>query len=164
MTPFLTALDKVHEVKDFKCGKVVLDEWLQQTARQHQANNISQTFVLVDEGAQREVLGFYALTLRGLTSNEDLPQAIAKRLPRKVPGITLARLAVKESEQWKKIGEELLVDAMMRARDAAKGVGGWGLFVDAKDEEGASFYQKYGFTPFPSNPLVLVMPFASMPA
>jgi GNAT superfamily N-acetyltransferase len=163
MTPFVTALDKVHEVKDFTCGKVVLDVWLQQTARQHQANSISQTFVLVAETAPTVILGFYALTLRGLTSNEDLPPEIAKRLPRKVPGITLARLAVMESEQGKNYGEELLVDAMLRARDAAKGVGGWGLFVDAKDEEAASFYQKYGFTPCPSNPLVLVMPFASMP-
>lgn len=58
---------------------------------------------------------------------------------------------------------ELLVDAMSRARHASKSVGGWGLFVDAKDEEAAAFYRKYGFMVLPSNPLILVMPFAGMP-
>lgn len=163
MTQFVTALDKTHEVKDFHCGTVALDAWLQQTARQHQANSISQTFVLVDDRAPSVILGFYALTLRGLTSSEELPPEIAKRLPRTVPGITLARLAVRKSEQGKNYGEELLVDAMIRARNAAKGVGGWGFFVDAKNEQAASFYRKYGFMQLPSNPLILVMPFASMP-
>jgi GNAT superfamily N-acetyltransferase len=163
MNTFVTVLEAVHEVKDFQCGEAALDMWLQQTARQHQANSISQTFVLVADGTPDVILGFYALTLRGLTSIDELPPEIAKRLPRKVPGITLGRLAVKESEQGKNYGEELLVDAMIRARNASKGVGGWGLFVDAKDVQAAAFYQKYGFTPLPSNPLILVMPFASMP-
>ena len=30
-----------------------------------------------------------------------------------------------------------------------------GLFVEAKDEEASSFYQHFGFVPFPSNPLKL---------
>lgn len=163
MARFITALDKTHDVKAFHCGTAALDVWLQQIARQHQANSISQTFVLVDHTDPGVILGFYALTLRGLTASEELPPETAKRLPRKLPGITLARLAVKDREQGKNYGEELLVDAMIRARNAAKGVGGWGFFVDAKDERAASFYKKYGFLQLPSKPLVLVMPFASMP-
>lgn len=163
MARFITALDKTHDVKSFHCGIAALDVWLQQIARQHQAHSISQTFVLVDDTDPGVILGFYALTLRGLTPSEELPPETAKRLPRKLPGITLARLAVKDSEQGKNYGEELLVDAMIRARNAARGVGGWSFFVDAKDERAASFYKKYGSLQLPSNPLVLVMPFASMP-
>ena len=164
MTSFVTALDKTHEVNHFHCGVVALDKWLQQTARQHQANSISQTFVLVDDEAPNVILGFYALTVRGLTTSEELPPHIAKRLPRKVPGITLARLAISKSEQGQRYGEKLLVDAMIRARNAAKSVGGWGFFVDAKDEQATAFYQKYGFVPLPSNYFILVMPFSSMPS
>jgi ribosomal protein S18 acetylase RimI-like enzyme len=70
---------------------------------------------------------------------------------------------VSESEQGRKYGEKLLVDAMVRVRNAAKSVGGWGFFVDAKNELAASFYREYGFVRLPSSPLVFVMPFASMP-
>jgi GNAT superfamily N-acetyltransferase len=163
MNTFVTALETVHEVKDFQSGNVALDVWLQQTARQHEANSISKTFVLVDDDAPSVILGFYALALRDLTPGDELPSEIAKRLPRKVPGITLARLAVKDREQGNGYGEELLVDAMRRARNASKSVGGWGLFVDSKDEQAASFYKKYGFIQLPSNPLILVIPFARMP-
>jgi GNAT superfamily N-acetyltransferase len=163
MKTFVTALETVHEVRDFECGKIELDRWLQETARQHQANSISQTYVLVGEDEPTKIVGFYALTLRGLTPIDELPPMIAKRLPRKIPGITLGRLAVSKKEQGKNHGEALLIDAMIRARSASKGVGGWGLFVDAKDASAAAFYEKYGFTPLPSNPLILVMPFANMP-
>jgi GNAT superfamily N-acetyltransferase len=153
----------VHEVKYFNCGNEILNKWLQQTARQHQKNSISQTFVLAEEDAPGTVLGFYALALRAMTPSEELPADVAKKLPWSVPGITLARLAVQEGEQGKRYGEDLLVDAMIRARNASKGVGGWALFVDAKDQKAAAFYRKYGFTPLPSNPLMLFMPFADMP-
>jgi GNAT superfamily N-acetyltransferase len=163
MSPLVTTLSNEHDVKKFNSGNEALDSWLRQTSRQHQKNSISQTFVLVEEDAPSSILGFYALTLRELTPTDELPPAIQKRLPRKIPGITLARLAVSQTEQGKGFGEELLVDAMTRARDAAKVVGGWGLFIDAKDDDVAKFYIKYGFTPLPSNPLILVIPFASIP-
>ncbi|WP_083438998.1 GNAT family N-acetyltransferase [Herbaspirillum autotrophicum] len=163
MTPQIIALEKTHEVRRFNCGNDVLNRWLQQTARQHQKNSISQTFVLVKEDEPGTILGFYALSLRSMTPNEELPADVAKKLPWHVPGITLARLAVQEDEQGNRYGEELLVDAMTRSRNASKGVGGWALFIDAKDEKAAAFYLKYGFTPLPSNPLMLFMPFADMP-
>jgi GNAT superfamily N-acetyltransferase len=73
------------------------------------------------------------------------------------------RLGVQQGEQGKHYGENLLGDAMRRARAAALEVGGWSLFVNAKGDEAAGFYRKYGFISLPSNPLVLFMPFANMP-
>ncbi len=75
----------------------------------------------------------------------------------------MARLAVHKNEQGKRYGEDLLTDAMARAHNASKAVGGWALFVDAKDQKAADFYRKYGFTPLPSNPIILFMPFSDMP-
>lgn len=163
MTPFVVALEKVHDVKSFNCGNDVLNNWLGSIARQHQDNSLSQTFVLVDADFPQVVLGYYALALRSMTPKEALPREIAKKLPRNLPGITLARLGVQQGEQGKHYGEYLLVDAMRRARAAALEVGGWSLFVDAKDDQAAGFYRKYGFIPLPSNPLVLFMSFANMP-
>ncbi|MET3134485.1 putative GNAT family N-acyltransferase [Oxalobacteraceae bacterium GrIS 1.11] len=159
----VTPLAALHDLSSFSCGNVALDGWLQTIARQHQKNSISQTFILASDENPDRVLGFYALALRAMTSGQELPAKYAKRLPRQVPGITLGRLAIQEDEKGKRYGEELLVNAMRRARDAALRVGGWALFVDAKDEAAATFYRKYGFTPSPSNRLLLFMPVADMP-
>lgn len=164
MNPSVKALEEVHDVKSFNCGNDELDTWLRQVARQHTKNSISQTFILESEDDSSKILGFYALALRGMTPKEDLPEKISKKLPKSLPGITLARLAVDVNEQGNKYGEQLLVDAMIRARSASQAIGGWALFVDAKDDTASDFYKKYGFIPLPSNPLVLVMPFSSMPA
>lgn len=163
MNPFVNALDEVHDVNSFDCGTDTLNIWLRQVAKQHQKNYISQTFVLESEDDSSKVLGFYALALRGMTPTEDLPEKMAKKLPKGLPGITLARLAVHEDEQGKKFGELLLVDAMKRAFSASQSIGGWALFVDAKDAKASEFYKKYGFVALPSNPLVLFMPFKNMP-
>lgn len=56
-----------------------------------------------------------------MTPSEALLIEVAKKLPSNVPGITLARLAVDEREQGKRYGEDLLVNAMFRARNASKG-------------------------------------------
>ena len=95
--------------------------------------------------------------------SEELPQDLAKKLPRKIPGIRLGRLAVKRSVQGQGLGELLLVDAIERARRVLEHVGVHALFVDAKDEQAAAFYRKYSFRPLPSDPLRLVLPLARLP-
>ena len=160
----IVTLEAKHDVAGFDCGTPALNNWLQTMARQHQKRSISQTYVLVDGGTSDRILGYHVLAIRAMTPNVALPAAMAKRLPREVPGITLARLAVTLVEQGKGYGEMLLVDAMMRVRAVAAGVGGYAVFVDAKDADAATFYRKYGFTSFASEPLILFMPIASMPA
>ena len=163
MASSVIALEALHDVSAFDCGIPALTNWLQTTARQHQKKLISRTFVLVDDAQPSRILGYYALAIRAMTPSGDLPAVMAKRLPREVPGMTLARLAVGLMEQGKGHGELLLVDAMQRVRAVTAEVGGYALFVDAKDAGGAMFYRKYGFTPFESDPLILFMPIASMP-
>ncbi|MFZ6744663.1 GNAT family N-acetyltransferase [Undibacterium sp. JH2W] len=163
MTTFVTALEAVHDVRSFNCGNEVLNTWVQQIAKQHKKNLISQTFVIVHEDKPQVVLGFYSLAIRALISRDTLPPSMAKKLPANVPAITLGRLAVEESQQGRGYGEELLLDAMSRAKSAAEAVGGWALFVDAKDEKAAAFYLRYGFVAMPSNPLSLLIPIAHIP-
>jgi ribosomal protein S18 acetylase RimI-like enzyme len=159
----VTSLEAIHEVKEFDCGNQELNVFLRTTAGQHQRKYVSKTYVLVDDEAVTEVMGFYTLAVRRMIPKEELPPQMAKKLPREVPGFSLARLAVRNDLKGQHYGEYLLAHALDRAARVASEIGGFALFVDAKDEVGSAFYKKYGFTPFPENPLILCLPFDVIP-
>ena len=145
-----------HDRKAFASGSELLDAWLRQTAQQHQKRGISKTFVAVAEGVPTRILGYYALTACEVLS-QDLPEVLARKLPNRVPGIRLGRLAVDRSVQGQGLGEILLMNAISRSRQVLEHVGIHALFVDAKDDRAADFYARYGFRPLPSDPLRLLL-------
>lgn len=159
----VTPLESTHEVNMFDCGNDDLNEFLRAIASQHQRKFISKTYVLADEDAPTEVMGFYTVAVRKMIPKEALPPEMAKRLPREVPGFSLARLAVRSDLKGLYHGEYLLAHALNRAARVAAEIGGCALFVDAKDGASANFYRKYGFVPLPDNPLVLCFPFKHVP-
>ncbi len=163
MATRVVPLETTHEVQAFDCGNDDLNVFLQATAGQHQRKLISKTYVLVDDAVPTEVMGYYSLAVRGMVPKDELPPQMAKRMPREVPGFTLARLAIREDLKGQGHGEYLLYHALDRAARVAGEIGGYAAFVDAKDEQAAAFYKKYGFTPFPDDPLTLCLPFANMP-
>ena len=156
-------LETVHEVKEFDCGNNELNVFLKSTAGQHQRKFISKTYVLIDDGAPTEVMGFYTLAVRRMVPKDDLPLEMAKRLPREIPGFSLARLAVRHDLKGQHHGEYLLLHALDRVARVANEIGGFAMFVDAKNDAGANFYKKYGFIPFPDDPLTLCLPFKDIP-
>lgn len=163
MATLVTALSSIHDLKSFDCGNNELNTYLQSIAGQHQRKYISKTYVLVDEDNPTLVLGFYTLANRKMVLAKTLPAALKKRLPTEIPAFTLARLAIDVRHQKKEHGEYLLLHAMNRAARVADEIGGFALFVDAKDVAAAGFYRKYGYLPLPDNPLILCMPFSDMP-
>lgn len=162
MAKKIVALDKTHDTKAFDCGNADLNRWFRDIAMQHQKSGMSRTFVHADARDATQVAGFFSMAMRSLVRKEDLPEAMQKKLPRHVPGFTLARLAVAKAHQGQGLGAYLLLEAMERAQRAAENVGGFALFVDAK-EGAASFYAQYGFKALPSDPDTLVLPIAAMP-
>ncbi len=145
-----------HEREGFDCGRQELNDWLRQVARQHQDKGLSKTFVAIAEEMPDRICGYYALTLAEL-EYRHLPQAWRKKLPRRIPGVRLGRLAVDRQFQNKGLGKLLLVDALGRARRIYSEAGGIGLFVDAIDEQTALYYQHFGFAASPDNPLLLFL-------
>ena len=150
-----------HDRSGFDCGVEVLNLWLQRTALQHQGKGISRTFAALpadDAAVQRfqasghgaithnTILGFYALA-SAFVLLEDLPAVLAKKYPRQVPVTRLGRLAVQYGIGNQGLGKILLADAIARARVAAEAVGSAGIVVDAKNEDAARFYARYGFIP-----------------
>ncbi len=159
-----------HDRNGFDCGVEVLNLWLKQTALQHQGKGVSRTFVAVpaDEAAVQSwaqsgyaveangILGFYALS-SAFVLIDDLPPKQARHYPRQIPVTRLGRLAIQADMQGQRLGQLLLADAVNRARAAAQAVGSAGLFVDAKNETAARFYQRYGFTSSTDQPLKLFL-------
>lgn len=154
---------EVHDISNFDCGNEELNKFLRTTAGQHQRKFISKTYVLVNDDAPTEIMGFYTLALRRMVAKEELPPQMAKRLPREIPGFTLARLAIRHDLKKQGHGEYLLYHAIDRTARVAAEVGGYAIFVDAKSGDGAEFYKKYGFVAFPDDPLILFLPFSNLP-
>lgn len=163
MATRVVPLEAVHEVHAFDCGNDDLNLFIQSTAGQHQRKFISKSYVLIDDAAPTAIMGFYTVAVRRMVASENMPPQMAKKLPREVPGFSLARLAVQVGLQGLGHGEYLMFHALNRAARVANEIGGYALFVDAKDEKAAAYYQKYGFVPFPDNPLILCMPFSQLP-
>lgn len=160
-----------HNRRGFDCGAEVLNDWLSQTALQHQNKGISRTFVAapanneaVDQYqslgyniAETTILGFYALA-SAFVLLDELPVEFAKRYPRQIPVTRLGRLAIRSDMQGQGLGRLLLADALNRAQSAAQAVGSTGIFVDAKNDIAASFYQGFGFKVCTGQPLKLFLP------
>jgi GNAT superfamily N-acetyltransferase len=161
-----------HERKTFDCGVEALNNWLRQTALQHQTKGISRTFVAVPadnyvieqfqslgyhDVELTSILGFYALA-SAFVFIDDIPSELAKRYPRQIPVTRLGRLAIRSDMHGQGLGKLLLADAVNRAKSAAQAVGSAGLFVDAKDDTSSRFYQSFGFRVCDDQPLKLYLP------
>jgi len=146
----LQQLTDAHARQAFDCGEPELNDWLRRFARQHKEKRLSSTFVMVDHENSSEILGFYAISLTELV-NTDLPPALQKRLPQKVPAFRLGRLATALAHQGKSIGETLLFDAIDRVTRLSVEIGGTMLVVNAK-AAAVSFYERYGFERMESHP------------
>ena len=150
-----------HDRSRFDCGRQELNAWLRQVASQHQVKGISKSFVAVLPDDPSRICGFYALTLAEL-ENRHLPESWRKRLPRRILGVRLGRLAVDREFQGRRLGELLLLNALERSRRIHREAGGMALFVDAIDEGAADWYRRFGFAAAQQNPLLLFLPVAAI--
>ena len=92
----------------------------------------------------------------------QLPDSLAKRLPRHIPAVLFGRLAVDREFQGQGYGGSLLVEAIRRVAATSSQIGIAGLFVDAKDAQAISFYQQFGFTALASDVQRLFLPLATL--
>jgi len=139
-----------HNRKTFDCGDVALNNYLKRQASQHLKRGVCTIFVLIDDVIPARVLGFYTLS-NSQIARSDIDERTARRLPRHpIPTITLGRMAVHLEEQGNGYGAILLVDAIKR--------GVYAIVVDAKGSKAMTFYEHFGFSSLPQNPLRLILP------
>jgi GNAT superfamily N-acetyltransferase len=142
-----------HDVTQFDCGKIPLNDWLRKFALKNEGR-ASRCFVV---SSSRTVVAFYCLAA-GSVEHAEVPSALKRNMPPIVPVLVLGRMAVDKQYQGHGIGGALLRDAMQRAAQASMEIGARALLVHAIDREVIPFYVQYGFQVFPEGSLTLYLP------
>ena len=164
-TPYrIKALGKTHDRTAFDCGSAALDRYLQQQARQDAEKRVAAPFVLTVAPAL-QVLGYYTLSA-SLVNTSELPDALAKKLPRypQLPVTLLGRLAVDQSMKGRGIGQFLLMDALRRSQEAAANIAAMAVLVDAQNDAAQAFYRHFSFLPLHEPPRRLFLPMKTVAA
>jgi GNAT superfamily N-acetyltransferase len=147
-----------HDRQRFDCGAADLNEFLARYARQNHESGGAKTFVAVSPAEPARVLGFYSIS-PGAVEFAHAPPNLTRRLARyEVPVFRLGRLAVDRSVQGQGLGGDLLLAAGERALAVAAEVGGVALAIDAKDENAARWYERFGAQSLLDDPLELILP------
>ncbi|SEC03523.1 Acetyltransferase (GNAT) family protein [Rhizobiales bacterium GAS188] len=147
-----------HDRKSFDCSVRALNEYLDRYARQNHDSGGAKTFVAVPPVDPVRVMGFYSIS-PGTVEFARVPARLTKKLGRyDVPVFRLGRLAIDRSMQGQGLGGDLLLAAGERALAVATEVGGVALAIDAKDENAARWYERFGALALLDDPLKLILP------
>lgn len=160
--PFIAApLEAGHDRSLFRSGSEPLDTYLREQATQDMRRRVAACFVALEE--KYRIVGYYTLASASVPLT-SLPPENRKKLPRypAVPAVRMGRFAVDRDFQGRGLGAALLADALGRTMRAE--IASYALLVDAKNDEAAAFYRHHGFIPLPDTPLMLFLPFASVPS
>jgi len=152
-------LSSRHDRGQFACGAELLDRYLQTQASQDVRRNISNCFVAVPKGTA-VIAGYYTLAASSIPVS-DLPADLVRKLPRYpvLPAALIGRLAVDRRYAGRSLGSALIYDAISRASRADPAV--FALIVDAKNQDAAKFYARFGFQPFSMRVLSHYLPMAT---
>lgn len=142
-----------HNINDFDCGDMALNEWLRRRAVRNQNEGSSRTWVISDNA---QVVAFYASSAAAIARTEATKRA-ARNQPDPLPAMLLGRLAVDRHHQRLGLAEALLKHFLLKALEVAEYTGLRLVLVHAKDDQAASFYRRYRFEPSPIDKLTLMM-------
>lgn len=158
--PFrMERLGAEHDRSSFRCGEDALDRYFQTQATQDIRRRIANCFVAV-EAIASHIAAYYTISAASIPL-VDLPPDETKRLPRypTVPAVRIGRLAVDRRFQGRGLGAALLADAASRTLEADAAA--FMVLVDAKNDQAAAFYQRFGFRVLASHPRTLFLPLAT---
>jgi GNAT superfamily N-acetyltransferase len=140
-------LEEFDQVEAFECGDDPLNNYLKRHAwANQQKSSIGVTYVAIDEGAPRTVLGYFTLATASVP-RDAFPRKYVRGLPPyDLPLILLARLAVDRRFSGKGLGHALISQAFKIALRVADDVGCRCIITDAYRER-TDWYARYGFIP-----------------
>jgi ribosomal protein S18 acetylase RimI-like enzyme len=139
-------LTEQHVLSSFDSSNAELDRWLANSAQRAQVQGTGRTWVW--HTGDHQVVAYFTLAARVL-QREVLPRSQQRSVPREIPAILLAKLALDRQLHGQHLGEQLLLDALTRCVAAGQLVGSRYVLVDAIDDQAAGFYVKYGFCQIP---------------
>lgn len=141
----IESLSNAHEKASFDSGVSALDEYLKTRAGQDMRRSVAAAYILrLPENNQ--VIGYYTLSAAEVWL-QSLPSDMEKKLPRysKLPATLIGRLATDLSNRGCGFGKRLLMDALARSYRQKSQIGACCVVVDAKDDQAAAFYRRFGF-------------------
>jgi GNAT superfamily N-acetyltransferase len=147
MAIVIRRLEPEDEVENFDCRDEPLNTYLKRHAWSNQEkSSIGVTYVAVDEGAPRTVLGYFTLAMARVP-RDAFPKKYVRGLPPyDLPLILLARLAVDRRFGGRGLGHALISEAFRISLRVADEVGCRCIVTDAYRDR-MSWYGKYGFVP-----------------
>jgi predicted N-acetyltransferase YhbS len=150
-------LGSKHNRAAFCCEKPALENYLRTQARQDAEKNLAAVFVMTADG--KTIAGYYTLSQYSIQGGE-IPEDISRKLTRhrEIPATLIGRLARDISVRGTGIGHLLLADALRRCVSSSKQAASWAVVVDVKDDDAATFYKKWEFQAFPSQPMKMFLP------
>ena len=147
MAIVIRRLEELDEAGNFDCGDGALNHYLQRHAWANQEkSSIGVSYVAVDEGAPRTVLGYFTLAMASVSRNAFPKKYVRGLPPYDLPLILLARLAVDRRFAGRGLGHALIAEALRISLRVAEEVGCRCIITDAYRER-VSWYARYGFVP-----------------
>ncbi len=144
----------------FDCSVGPMNDWLRQTATQHAQQNLTRTYVAVDDGEPARLLGYYALAATRLL----FAGISERRAGQDVSAVLLTRLAVDRHVVRQGLGGYLLRHALHVVRDASLRTDVQCVLANATSSSAADFYQQFGFEALATDRRRLILPMRSMDA
>ncbi len=146
-------INSSHQIESFDSGNGQLDDWLKRRALKNELEGASRTYVLC---ADEMVVAYYCLA-NGAVAQTTATGKVRRNMPDPIPVMIIGRLAVARHWQGLGIGRALLRDAVLRTLQAAEIAGIRAILVHAISEDAKQFYEKYGFTASPIEPMILMV-------
>lgn len=142
-----------HDLAAFDCGVPALNDWLKKRALANEESGASRTYVVCASG---RVVAYCALASGGVVVAQA-PGRVRRNMPDPLPVMVVGRLAIERSWQGRNIGKSLLRDAVLRTLQAAEIGGIRAILVHAISEDAKRFYERYGFSGSPIDPMTLMI-------
>lgn len=143
--------------QEFDCGEIELNSYLRDSALLFQRRRFGVTITFFEKGdPNKKVIGFYTLCPASIQQNSLPEKFLTGPKPNPIPAFRICRLAVDKLSQGKGVGQIIFIHALKKCLDQANQIGGSVIIIDAKHEKAKAFYEKFGFTSLPNNPLILI--------
>lgn len=156
----IEALTADHRLDGFDSGETELDEWLVRRGWRNQLAGFTRTYVTTDGD---RVVGYHSVSAFTVLRADATGRA-RRQAPRQIPAILLGRLAIDRHAQGHGLGAGLLRHAMDLTVAASETIGVRLLVVTALHPRAASFYERFGLSRSPTNPLDLMITVADIEA
>ena len=136
-------LSNKYDKNAFDCGEPALNRFLQQQASQLQKRSVSRTYLAIDEHEQ--IAGFYSLSTTQIHRDDSPDQFRQFSAYQPIPAALIGRLAINEAHQGQGVGRYLLAHALAIIKRLSEVIGLAVVVIDAKNQDVAEFYKKFGF-------------------